>query len=419
MSTSARIVYDVATNFDPALIEAVHRHNESGVFSSVVGGRHSALCNGGQPSHASTAEPLDELSGHVRLCHERGLRFNYLLDRVCSANQEVFPKDHQAILKSVDEIVGCGVDGVTVNSPLLCAVIRKRHPSLEIRVGSQSNIATCKHVLQWKAAGADALTLGGRLTRNFALFRVVVGLAKQLNLKLRMNANDACLPDCVYMNAHISALAHSGELKQKGCALFLDYNLLQCTYDRLSSPSRLMGSSWIRPEDVRYYEDVCTEAGFEGFGLVLLDGGKSTSFLSRAIAAYASRSFDGNLLDLLCLPREEGPRSPVKSDDPAVKGDFSGRDISQIESFFRLPDVRIDNKLLDGFIRPFVEGFLCGEKVCADGRGANPVDELVCDHCNAWVAKAVSPIGADAVRWNADAQALLESIRSSRVFGAE
>jgi hypothetical protein len=278
---------------------------------------------------------------------------------------------------------------------------------VELRVASQNNIATCKHVLQWKEAGADTLTLGRRLSRNFGMLEAVVALAKQLGVKLRLNANSVCMPDCIYMNSHMSTLAHSGDARPAGSAPSLDYNLMQCTFDKLSSPSKLMSTSWIRPEDVRCFEDVCDKAGFDGFGIVLLDGWKSTAFLSRVIAAYTARSFDGNLVDLLCLPELEGQAATERAA------------LSPQDRFFRLPELRIDNKVLDGFIQPFVDGLLCGEKMCAGGGNSSAIDGMACDHCATWAERAMSANASDFAGWKAHAVELLESIKTSRMFGAQ
>ena len=54
-------------------------------------------------------------------------------------------------------------------------------------------------------------------------------------------------------------------------------------------------SRWIRPEDLHVYEAL----GVKEFKII--DRSRSTAWLLRATKAYASRRYDGNLLDILSL----------------------------------------------------------------------------------------------------------------------
>jgi len=68
-------------------------------------------------------------------------------------------------------------------------------------------------------------------------------------------------------------------------------------YFRLRDPSQLIKSAWIRPEDIRHYEEI----GIHDFKLS--GRTKTVAWILKCMRAYAKRSFKGNLLDILDCPQ--------------------------------------------------------------------------------------------------------------------
>ncbi len=414
-----KVVYDVATNFDPMLVHAIARNNGDRIFETMFGKLRSDFFGGGRSSQTLPDVSLDDIAAYIKLCHDNKLEFNYLMNPVCTGNREVFPSDHQEMLAFIDKIVALGIDGVTVNSPLLCPLIKKRHPNIKITIGLYAWIFTIKQVAEWKALGADVLTLGFSVTRDFPLLDAMMKLAKKLDIKLRLIANNGCLKDCSYKNSHATELAHSSQHKEAGSEFFVDYNMLQCNYNKMTSPHHLIASDWIRPEDVVYYEELCKKVGFEGFSIKLLDRWKSTEFLTRVVEAYAKRSFDGNLLDLMSFPKEGKVKYSFNENVRlTMKYGFNPTDMMKLGPYFQFPDLYIDNKKLDGFLELFVKGFQCADKVCKGPKTEGLAPGSVCNYCSSWAAQAITFDAEKMQAWKENADSLLDAVKTSRIFCA-
>jgi collagenase-like PrtC family protease len=68
---------------------------------------------------------------------------------------------------------------------------------------------------------------------------------------------------------------------------------LHCSKKRLTDPVNYLRSVWIRPEDLSFYETL----GYSTFKIV--ERSCPTDLIVKRTLAYASRSFDGNLLELV------------------------------------------------------------------------------------------------------------------------
>ena len=129
-------------------------------------------------------------------------------------------------------------------------------------------------------------------------------------------------------------------------------------------PVDFIRSTWIRPEDVYYYEKI----GMDYFKVI--DRGMATQTILSIIGFYVKRSYDGNLLDLF--------------PDPSRSIMFAKRNLfSKIKYFLRPFTVNvfklrkfaglftnaiyIDNRKLDGFLER-IKNLECDKLSCAECR---------------------------------------------------
>ena len=139
-------------------------------------------------------------------------------------------------------------------------------------------------------------------------------------------------------------------------------------------------SRWIRPEDLHVYESL----GIEEFKII--DRSRSTAWLLRATKAYASRSYDGNLLDIVSLemlgdPYAFHPNIEEQSRKRLLQLDKRERRLtlrmfSLRQSLLAL-NVTIDNAALSDFLAGFWK-IRCAETFCDD-----------CHYCHAYAERAV------------------------------
>lgn len=417
-NTKYRVKYDVGTNFDPDLIGIIDSHNASGEFETVFGKLRSDCFGGGRSSMILPDLSLEELGAHIKLAHSKKLRFNYLMNPYCLGNREVFPDTHREILAFIDNIVDLEADGVTVNSPFLCSLIKNRHPSLEVTIGLYSSIFTPKQVVEWKDLGADVLTLGHALNRDFPLLEAMMRVAKDIGIGLRLIANNICLRDCAYKTFHGTELSHSSQANEKGAEFVVDYCVIQCTAHKLMNPERLIASEWIRPEDVTHYEELCDKVGYDRLSIKLLDRIKTTQFIARVVKAYAERSYSGNLLDIMSFPGEQKIKNTLeKNIAQTIKHKFNPVEMTRMGRFFALPKVHVDNTKLDGFIDHFMAGNSCAERLChGSGGSAVGTNSDGCAYCQQWAKRTVTIEDSELDEWKANANQLLESIKTSKLF---
>jgi collagenase-like PrtC family protease len=61
----------------------------------------------------------------------------------------------------------------------------------------------------------------------------------------------------------------------------------------MKDPVEFVKSRWIRPEDVKVYEDVGIDM------LKILERNNTSDTLGERVKAYSMRSYEGNLIDML------------------------------------------------------------------------------------------------------------------------
>ncbi|NQU14665.1 MAG: hypothetical protein HQ561_10970 [Desulfobacteraceae bacterium] len=185
----------------------------------------------------------------------------------------------------------------------------------------------------------------------------------------------------------------------------LDSYLWQCTRRRLMHPELFLMSRWIRPEDLHVYEAL----GIEEFKII--DRSRSTAWLLRATKAYASRSYDGNLLDIVSLELLGDPYGFHSSIEEQSRKRLLQVDTRERRLTLRMFSLRqrllalkvtIDNAALSGFIEGFRE-IRCAETFCDD-----------CRYCRSYAERAVCYDRDEAVRLVADMGELIDEFMTAK-----
>ena len=193
-----------------------------------------------------------------------------------------------------------GVRRVTVSTPFLLELVKRRFPEFKIRVGIYAQVDTPRRARFWEDLGADAITLESfSINRNF---RRLAAIRQSVRCELQLIANHVCLLNCPLQTYHQNGFAHASD---DTSTLFIDYCFLRCSRLRLTDPSQFIKAAWIRPEDLAAYEAM----GYTTFKL--LERGIPSAELLRRVKAYSERRFDGNLAGLLL---SYGFKEPVRKE---------------------------------------------------------------------------------------------------------
>ena len=137
------------------------------------------------------------------------------------------------------------------------------------------------------------LNLDRALNRSLAdLKEISLACRKHLpGVRLTLLANEGCLDRCPFKLTHDAqiAMANTSLAANQTHAANRE---LGCIRELTAHPARLFKSPFIRPEDLHHYEGVVEVIKLCGRTL-------GSAFLQRVVRAYANRSYEGNLLNLM------------------------------------------------------------------------------------------------------------------------
>lgn len=364
----------VAYNFDRDLVSAISCFPE---VEEVYGKLTTDFLGGGRSSATLPDVSRKSLQTHIAHCHRHGIRFNYLLNPAALDGSEQTRSGQRRIRSFLTFLSDAGVDAVTVASPLLLRIIKNDYPHLRVRVSVFATIDSARKAQQWEAEGADALCISGiAVNRDFRALREIRA-AVSCELQLIVNSN--CLPKCAYENAHMHLLTQASRAGHRNRGFSVDYCLVHCNGRRLHDLRNLLCSIWIRPEDLGTYEGF----GYDSFKII--ERSSPTSLLEERVRAYATRRYEGNLWSLV------GPTAMISSRQGATRRQLLrmlktmlrprkaplrslltyrrfARDMIENESPAGGPGIYLDNRKLDGFLRPLVAAGGCmkhGDGSCA------------------------------------------------------
>ncbi|MBN2531924.1 MAG: U32 family peptidase [Spirochaetales bacterium] len=278
--------FAVSTNWD---IELINKMKEYPVYE-LLGSMAKTPVGGGRPAISLPAPGNKEVEEYIKEVHRHGMKFNYLLNTQCMGNMEFDSAMHKNILKYLEWLCEIGIDSVTVTIPYLIEIIKKQFPGLKIKVSVIAIVDSIQRAKYFEEMGVDEINIDYMSNRDFVFLKEV---RKAVQCPLVLLVNDVCLYQCPYRTYHYNSMSHASQEWSHFNIPYIDYCIINCTLQFIRDPKKLIMARWIRPEDLGVYE----ELGFSRFkisGRVM-----STSWLIRAVKAYAERHYDGNLFDIL------------------------------------------------------------------------------------------------------------------------
>lgn len=259
---------------------------------------------------------IENLKSYIEYSNLKGIGFNYTINGPCMGNKEFTQAGIEEINKFLKFLYEANVRSVTVALPSLMEIIKSSGYNFEIKASTLCSINNANKALTYKKAGADRIVLEEAINRDFdTLKRIVAAYGDKVEIII----NTLCYKDCTYRTFHYNQMGHDSiEKSQKSISSF--YNHL-CMLKRCENVSNILKLSWVRPEDIKYYEAI-------GIRYYKIQGRHNVlkGDPVRVVESYFKESFDGNLIELLEL------FNPPNS--------FS---------------IYVDNKKLDGYLGPFFE----------------------------------------------------------------
>ena len=361
----------IGTNFDDRLPEILKDTNVEVFYGKLS----SDIIGGGRPTFALPKIDKHRVEEHISTVHRYGFKFNYLLNATCLDNLET-TKEFNRQLEEMLEWLGCmKVDYITLTVPMLIERVKSVLPDVKISLSTFANVNSISQVRYFEELGVDEITLPESKNRDF---RFLEQLRKSTKCGFQLIATNDCMFECPLRHHHANFQSHASQSQHITDGFALDYCMLRCTHWKLKHPEELVKSPWIRPEDLKIYEDL-------GFDKVkLTERMKKTEKIAETAMAYLKGSYDGNLLRLLnSRLSEEDFEIPDFAKN--MKSEFvQPEKMSKVYRLIFSLKAEIDNKELNGFI----EGFRLKNcsMTCCD----------TCGYCHAWATKVVKmDVGTD------------------------
>ena len=373
--------FTVPTNWDPKLIEALAKFPVVDVYGSL----DKTPIGGGRPSSILPKISEATVADHVKLVHQKKMKFSYVLNAPCMGNMEFDSEFHKQMLEHLQWIQDIGADGVIVTTPFLIALLKEQFPKLKIRVSTIAHVNSVNRAKFFEQLGVSEITPDVMINRDFLTLEK---MRKAVKCELVLLVTDGCLYQCPFRYYHYNMMGHASQLN---AGFHIDFPILNCSMIKFSNPTEVVKSRWVRPEDLSHYEAI----GINHFKL----GGRRlpADWIIRAITAYSSRKYEGNLIDII-----EGFSFSYGS---IQKKEASARFGDSVDSEWKAQLV-IDNSALDGFI-DFFKTQNC-VAMC---------DE--CHYCEEWGKKAVTINKEQTESYLANLKSFMDDIVTSREFGVK
>lgn len=281
-----------------------------------------------------------KLKNYVQYSQERGIEFNYTLNGLSMNNIEFTHDGIKNIISLLNEVYNLGIRNLTVTLPSLIELIQYTGLDFKIKASTMCQISNANKASDYKKLGVNRIVLDESINRDFNKLKDIRSAFED---KIEVIVNTICNKDCIYKIFHYNQIAN--EYTNTGSNASAGYYPNRCMMWRYENISNLLKLSWIRPEDIKHYYNIgINHFKIQGRQLVLFGDPVKT------VECYFNEYFDGNLLELLNL-------------------------FVPNQSY----DIYIDNRKLDNFIKPFVEGKLC---------------ESNCNNCN-YCFSVASTIGLE------------------------
>ena len=244
-----------------------------------------------RPAPEFTPEVRERMFADLMWCRENGILLDALFNCNCYGDNAISPELADFVEATLRDMNGRGLfpDIVTTTSPFIATVLRQRFPQVKIRWSVNIRVHgtvgfECVDEL------FDSFYASRERHRDIAYMKELSEWARSRGKVLGMQANSGCLRQRPFQQFHDNLHGHN-RIRQSGVGAKFDFSVFRCrtNYARRNWED-FIRATWIRPEDV---------PAFEPYVDVVKLATRRHRFPVKVLNAYASYSYDGNLLDLM------------------------------------------------------------------------------------------------------------------------
>lgn len=360
--------FKVGTNFDIELLQGIIKlngqHNDNKVTEMYGSDRaHSELA--ARPAFRLPDISKEHFEKYVRTAADAGIGFNYTMNSIIpyGSKLELFA-NRAAVIYLVKYLESIGVSRITVANPMMLELIRNLAlSSIELEVSTIMHVDTVTQIRYlFEKYGVRKICCNLNKNRDFNFLEAASEYCSKNGIILELMVNEFCgvgganyATHCVYRDS--CYICHATNETSADTMLFDEYPMRLCTKSRNEDPANWLRVKFIRPEDVKVYNEV----GINHFKITGRTG--SSKYILQTVGAYLDGEYDGNLLGLW---------KPLESI------------VDTSCEFSHVYD--IPNKSLDEFINMWSqERHICDNEVCGE----------TCKYCEAFYKAHCEPKSMD------------------------
>ena len=238
-----------------------------------------------------TEELKEIVAADMQWARSKGFSLDLLINAMCYGDEAFTPEQHARVIGALADMDRRGIlpETVTVISPYLAQIIKREFPRIDIRASVNARVDSIIS-MEYMAPMFDSYYISRDLQRDLPTLRAFRKWTLEHGKKLCMLVNGSCLRNCPFHFFHETLNSHGldrtvAETKRTGIQPSRCINMyMKKQYEEI------LRSSWIRPEDLHFYEDEVD---------VIKLSTRTVPDPERIVRAYCERSYDGNLLRLL------------------------------------------------------------------------------------------------------------------------
>lgn len=244
-----------------------------------------------RPAPDFTPDVRARLLADLTWAREHGIELDTLFNCNCYGDAAISDELADFVERMLREMDAEGLfpETVTTTSPFIATILRQRFPSVKIRLSVNQRVhgsVGFEPILPL----FDSFYASREHHRRVEWLKGMSDWARAHGKTIGVQANSGCLRQCPYQQFHDNLHGHNRRAQSKVGEKF-GFSVFLCKENyRRGNYEDFLRSTWLRPEDLPFYEPLVD---------VVKLATRRHPFPEKIVAAYAARSFDGNLADLM------------------------------------------------------------------------------------------------------------------------
>lgn len=267
-----------------------------------------------RPAPEFTTEVKERLYADLAWCRSQGILLDTLFNCNCYGDGAISQELADFVTETLRDMYSRGLfpDVVTTTSPFIATILRQRFPQVKIRWSVNLRVHGSTG-FEYVEELFDSFYISREQQRDFSQLRQMGEWARAHGKVMGLQANSGCLRQCPFQTFHDNLHGHN-RIRQSAVGGKFDFTVFRCreTYARRDYEA-FIRATWIRPEDVPLYEPYVD---------VVKLATRRHRCPTKILDAYATYSYDGNLVDLMD-PIHTELFAPYRIDNKSFPADFA------------------------------------------------------------------------------------------------